>query len=47
MRLSLEAQHAVEGLTDEEVGLIPRGGSKLLEVAGAIDEGHVVLVSRD
>ena len=47
VRLSLEAQHAVDGLTDEEVGLIPRGGSELLEVAGAIDEGHIVLISRD
>ena len=47
MRLSLEAQHAVDGLTDEEVGLIPRGGSELLEVAGAVDEGHIVLISRD
>ena len=47
MRLSLEAQHAVNGLTDEEVGLIPRGGSKLLKIAGAIDEGHIVLISRD
>ena len=47
VRLCLEAQHAVDGLTDEEVGLIPRGGGELLEVAGAIDEGHVVLISRD
>ena len=47
VRLCLEAQHAVDGLTDEEVGLIPRGGSKLLEVAGAVDEGHIVLISRD
>ena len=47
MRLCLEAQHAVDGLTDEEVGLSPRGRSELLEVAGAIDEGHVVLISRD
>ena len=47
MRLCLEAQHAVDGLTDEEVGLIPRGGSELLKVAGAIDEGHIVLISRD
>ena len=47
VRLSLEAQHAVDGLTDEEVGLIPRGGSELLEVAGAVDEGHIVLISRD
>ena len=47
VRLSLEAQHAVNGLTDEEVGLITRGGSELLKVAGAIDEGHIVLISRD
>ena len=47
VRLSLEAQHAVDGLTDEEVGLIPRGGSELLKVAGAVDEGHIVLISRD
>ena len=47
VRLSLEAQHAVDGLTDEEVGLITRSRGELLKVAGAIDEGHIVLISRD
>ena len=47
VRLCLEAQHAVDRLTDEEVGLITRSGGELLEVAGAIDEGHIVLISRD
>ena len=47
VRLSLEAQHAVDGLTDEEVGLVTRSRGELLEVAGAVDEGHIVLISRD
>ena len=47
VRLSLEAQHAVDGLTDEEVGLVTRSGGELLKVAGAVDEGHIVLISRD
>ena len=47
MRLCLEAQHAVDGLTDEEVGLVTRSGGELLKVAGAVDEGHIVLISRD
>ena len=44
MRLSLEAQHAIDGLADEEVRLITRGRSKLLQLLRAIDEGYIILV---
>ena len=44
MRLGLEAQHAIDGLADEEVRLITRGRSKLLQLLRAIDEGYIILV---
>ena len=47
VRLGLEAQHAVDRLTDEIVGLIPRGGGKLLQRLRSVDEGDIVLVGRD
>ena len=47
MRLCLEAQHAVDGLADEEVRLITRGRSELLQILWPIDEGYIILVGGD
>ena len=47
MRLSLETQHAVDGLADEEVRLITRGRSELLQLLRPIDEGYIILVGGD
>ena len=47
VRLSLETEHTVDGLTDEEVRLIPRGWSELLQVLRPVDEGDIILVGGD